>query len=163
MKAIAEISGKMQVASDKNFATCHLPLATLLILRHNYPVQTEINTTSSAPSGVPAFSVTESAAARINVLKVQEANPALKFRISVKGGGCSGFQYDFSLDSGEVEAADTVVSLHGAEVVIDDISLGLLGGGVLDYTEDLSHAGFEIKNPNATASCGCGNSFSVAM
>ena len=126
-------------------------------------MQTELNTTPPSSTAIGAFSITESAAARINALKTEEANHALKFRVSVKGGGCSGFQYDFSLDGNAPEPKDMVVSLHGAEVVIDDISLGLLGGGMLDYTEDLSHAGFEIKNPNATASCGCGNSFSVAM
>jgi len=113
--------------------------------------------------GQAAFSVTVSAAARINTLKIQESNPALKFRITVKGGGCSGFQYDFSLDSNAPDASDTVIAQDGAEVVIDDVSLGIIGGSTLDYTEDLSHAGFEIKNPNATASCGCGNSFSVAF
>ena len=110
-----------------------------------------------------AFSITESAAERINVLKAQEGKDVLRFRISVKGGGCSGFQYDFSLDSSELAEGDSVIERGGAEVVIDDVSLGIVAGSVLDYTEDLAHAGFEIKNPNATASCGCGNSFSVAF
>ena len=84
-------------------------------------------------------------------------------RIGVKGGGCSGFQYEFSLDAAPVAEGDIVIERDGAEAVIDDISLGIVAGSTLDYAEDLAHAGFEIKNPNATASCGCGNSFSVAF
>ena len=109
------------------------------------------------------FTLTESAAARINHLKTQENSPGLRFRVTVKGGGCSGFQYEFTLDSEKPASTDIIIANAGAEAVIDDISLGLLTGSVLDYTEDLAHAGFEIKNPNATASCGCGNSFSVAL
>lgn len=108
-----------------------------------------------------SFSLTKSAAERINTLKVRENKPNLRFRIAVKGGGCSGFQYEFALDDIPPSPLDIVVSNFGAEVVIDDISIGLISGAVLDYTEDLAHAGFEIKNPQATASCGCGNSFSV--
>ena len=100
------------------------------------------------------FSLTQQAAARINLLKTRENNPVLRFRIMVKGGGCSGFQYEFNLDATPPAPSDIIVASHGAEAVIDDISIGLLAGSVLDYTEDLAHAGFEIKNPNATASCG---------
>ncbi|MGE0755074.1 MAG: HesB/IscA family protein [Alphaproteobacteria bacterium] len=109
-----------------------------------------------------AFSFTESAAARINRIKAQEGK-TLRFRILVKGGGCSGFQYEFALDSAEPAIDDTVIERNGAEVVIDGTSLAILKGSQLDFVEDLSHAGFEIKNPNATASCGCGNSFSVSL
>lgn len=110
-----------------------------------------------------AFSLTPSAAERINLLKSKEKNPELRFRVSVKGGGCSGFQYEFILDDQKPSSSDIVVSASGAEAVIDDVSLGLLTGSVLDYTEDLAQAGFAIKNPNATAKCGCGNSFSVNL
>ncbi len=109
------------------------------------------------------FTLTPSAAGRINYLKSKENNPNLRFRVNIKGGGCSGFQYEFTLDDTSPSESDMVVSASGAEAVIDDVSLGLLAGSVLDYTEDLSHAGFEIKNPNATAKCGCGNSFSVNL
>lgn len=109
-----------------------------------------------------AFSLTGSAAARINKLKTDEGRP-LRFRILVKGGGCSGFQYEFALDDKEPSTDDTLFEKDGAEVVIDETSLGILKGSELDFTEDLSHAGFEIKNPNATAKCGCGNSFSVNL
>lgn len=109
------------------------------------------------------FLLTQSAAERINFLKTKEKNPNLRFRISVKGGGCSGFQYEFALDDSLPAASDIVISAYGAEAVTDDVSFGLIAGSILDYTEDLSQAGFEIKNPNATASCGCGNSFSINL
>ena len=85
----------------------------------------------------------------------------LRFRVAVKGGGCSGFQYEFALDHGKAAADDHIIGKEGAEVIIDETSLDILRGSMLDYTEDLAHAGFSIKNPNATAKCGCGNSFST--
>ncbi|NBX04437.1 MAG: iron-sulfur cluster assembly accessory protein [Alphaproteobacteria bacterium] len=111
----------------------------------------------------PTFSVTPAAAARIAVLKQKQGNDALYFRITVRGGGCSGFQYEFALDESPISATDIVIEKDGSRAVIDDISIGLVAGSQLDYVEDLASAGFEIKNPNATASCGCGNSFSVAL
>lgn len=109
------------------------------------------------------FTLTPSAAERINLLKSREHNPNLRFRVGVNGGGCSGFQYEFTLDDSTPVQSDVVISASGAEAVIDDVSLGLLSGSVLDYTDDLAQSGFEIKNPNATARCGCGNSFSVNL
>ncbi len=125
-----------------------------------------MQTTSDTHTLTPppsAFSITESAAARINKLKADEGNANLRFRVSVKGGGCSGFQYEFALDATAPTAQDTVIEKDGAEVVIDDVSIDIVRGSALDFTEDLSHAGFAIKNPNATARCGCGNSFSVTL
>jgi iron-sulfur cluster insertion protein len=119
--------------------------------------------TSATPPLPSTFFLTESAAERINFLKKKENKQNLRFRITVKGGGCSGFQYDFSLDDSTPSDADLIFSLHGADVIIDDVSIGIIGGSTLNYTEDLSSAGFEIKNPQATARCGCGNSFSVAL
>jgi iron-sulfur cluster insertion protein len=109
------------------------------------------------------FSLSQSAAERINALKSKEHNGALKFRISVKGGGCSGFQYEFDLTDQAAATDDKIFELNGAQVLVDETSLGLLNGSMLDYSEDLSQAGFSIKNPNATAKCGCGNSFSVSL
>lgn len=107
--------------------------------------------------------MTDSAAARINELKKSEGKE-LRFRVMVKGGGCSGFQYEFILDESAPSAEDVIIAgMGGAEMVIDDVSLGILKGSTLDYTEDLAQAGFLIKNPNATARCGCGNSFSVSL
>lgn len=122
---------------------------------------TQHSTTPPAPPPA-AFDVTESAAARINALKAEDGKP-LRFRVSVKGGGCSGFQYEYILDYAAPATGDVVIAKNGAEVVVDDVSLGILAGSTLDYTEDLSQAGFSIKNPNATARCGCGNSFSVSL
>ena len=124
-------------------------------------MHTDSHTTQAPPPGTGIFTITGSAAARINHLKAEDGKPGLRFRIAVKGGGCSGFQYDFHLDDQPAGENDTVIARDGAEVVIDDVSLGIVSGSTLDYVEDLSRAGFEIKNPNATARCGCGNSFSV--
>ncbi len=121
----------------------------------------ELPPTIGAP---PAkFSLSEAAAARINVLKTRENNPALMFRVCVKGGGCSGFQYEFDLTDAAPAEDDEIFTLNGAQVIVDEVSLGMLAGSMLDYTEDLSSAGFAIKNPNATTKCGCGNSFSVSL
>ena len=106
------------------------------------------------------FSITETAARRILELKKLESKDNLKLRITVNGGGCSGFKYQYSIED-QKSAADLEFSLNGATVLIDDLSIEFLKDSVLDYSEDLGSAGFEIKNPNATAKCGCGNSFAV--
>lgn len=105
--------------------------------------------------------ISESAAARIAHLLASEP-PGAMLRVSVLGGGCSGFQYHFDFDANPPAEGDIVVERSGARVVVDDVSLGLLGGSVVDYVESLGSAAFEIKNPQAKASCGCGNSFSIA-
>ena len=125
-------------------------------------MQIHEHTSGTPPLPPVTFSLTESAAARINQLKAEEGKN-LRFRVMVKGGGCSGFQYEYALDDSAPAEGDVIVALNGAEVIIDDVSLGIVNGSVLDYTEDLASAGFEIKNPNATAKCGCGNSFSVKL
>lgn len=119
--------------------------------------------TGSAPAIFSDFDLTEAAAERINYLKSKEGSASVRFRVSVKGGGCSGFQYEFDLDHGAPNDDDTVITKNGAQAVVDEVSLGLLKGSVLDYSEDLAQAGFTIKNPNATAKCGCGNSFSITL
>ena len=106
------------------------------------------------------ITVTDAAYARIaKVLSNEPANA--KLRISVQGGGCSGFQYHFDFDSTAPQTSDIVIAKEGATVIIDDLSIGFISGSVLDYVETLGSAGFEIKNPHATAKCGCGNSFAV--
>jgi iron-sulfur cluster insertion protein len=107
-----------------------------------------------------AFRVTESAFARIGVISSDEPKGTY-FRVEVLGGGCSGYQYNYKLDQTPVAAGDTIIEHAGTKVVVDDVSMGLLAGSVLDYVEDLGSAGFEIKNPNAKSGCGCGNSFSL--
>ena len=106
------------------------------------------------------FTVTENAAKRIAFLLTREKNPQSKLRVSVDGGGCSGFQYSFDFVADKNED-DCVIEKNGAAILIDKVSMDFLKGSVLDYVETLGAAHFEVKNPNATASCGCGNSFSV--
>ena len=105
------------------------------------------------------FGLTESAAARITAMLTDEPDGSF-FRVAVLGGGCSGFQYDFSIDLTK-QADDCVFVSHGVEVVIDEISLELVDTAELDYKQDLMGSYFAVNNPNATASCGCGTSFSV--
>ena len=104
--------------------------------------------------------VTESAARRIAVLKTQEQAENAFLRIAVSGGGCSGFQYGFAFDDQRNED-DFVFERDGVTVVVDDVSLGLLNGAEVDFVEDLMGASFQVRNPNAASSCGCGNSFSI--
>ena len=106
-------------------------------------------------------SLTASAARRIAELKHQENTPGAFLRLSVSGGGCSGFQYGFSFES-ERHDDDLVFTRDGVDLVIDAISLELVKGAELDFVEDLMGAYFQVRNPNAASSCGCGNSFSVA-
>ncbi len=104
--------------------------------------------------------VSDSAAKRVAFLIEQEGKPGLMLRLTVSGGGCSGFQYGFNFDD-TVNADDFVFENGGVKVVTDDCSLDLLNGSTLDYVEDLMGAAFQVRNPNATASCGCGSSFAV--
>jgi iron-sulfur cluster assembly accessory protein len=106
-----------------------------------------------------AVTVTERAAKRIAEIVAGEA-AANALRVSVEGGGCSGFQYKFDLVP-EASADDIVLERAGAKVVIDQVSLGYLAGSEIDFVDDLIGASFRINNPQATASCGCGTSFSV--
>jgi iron-sulfur cluster insertion protein len=116
-----------------------------------------LETASTAHSG--KFGLTASAAKRIKSMLLDEPDGNF-FRVAVLGGGCSGFQYDFSID-GTRQADDCVFVSHGVEVVIDEMSLELVDTAELDYKQDLMGSYFAVNNPNATASCGCGTSFSV--
>jgi iron-sulfur cluster insertion protein len=104
--------------------------------------------------------LTENAVRRIASLKAQEQVETAFLRIAVSGGGCSGFQYGFSFDDQRNED-DVVFERDGVAVVVDDVSLDLLSGAEIDFVEDLMGASFQIRNPNAASSCGCGNSFSI--
>ena len=115
---------------------------------------------AAAQEGERVLTVSDSAARRVAFLIEHEGNPALMLRLTVSGGGCSGFQYGFTFDE-TVTDEDHVFEKDGTKVVTDDASLDLLAGATLDYVEDLMGAAFQIKNPNASASCGCGNSFAV--
>jgi iron-sulfur cluster insertion protein len=104
--------------------------------------------------------LTEAAARRIAHLIAQEGNPQLMLRLAVSGGGCSGFQYGFSFDDTRNED-DVEFGRDGARLLVDSTSLELLGGAEIDFVEDLVGAAFQVRNPNATSSCGCGSSFAV--
>ena len=105
------------------------------------------------------FSLTDAAAVRISAMLDGEADGSF-FRVAVNGGGCSGFQYEFSLDTTRQDD-DRIFVSHDVEVVIDEMSLELVDNAELDYVQDLMGSYFSVSNPNATASCGCGTSFSV--
>jgi iron-sulfur cluster assembly accessory protein len=106
-----------------------------------------------------SVTVTERAAKRIaQIVSNEPENNAL--RVSVEGGGCSGFEYRFDLVANE-EPEDVLIERAGAKVLVDPLSLTYLAGSEIDYVDDLMSASFKIKNPNATAACGCGTSFSV--
>jgi iron-sulfur cluster insertion protein len=112
-------------------------------------------------TGERAITVTESAAKRIAFLREQEQVGTANLRIAVSGGGCSGFQYGMSFDD-QTNPDDRVFERDGVGVIVDDVSLDLLNGAEVDFVEDLMGASFQIRNPNAASSCGCGNSFSIA-
>lgn len=103
---------------------------------------------------------TDNAAAKVSALIAEEDNPALKLRVYVTGGGCSGFQYGFTFDE-EANEDDTLVIKNGVTVLVDSMSVQYLEGAEIDYTEGLSGSQFVIRNPNASTTCGCGSSFSV--
>ena len=105
-------------------------------------------------------SMTEAAARRVAAIITDEGDPNLKLRVTVTGGGCSGFQYGFSLDAEQAED-DLAVNRDGVTLLVDQISLMYLAGSEIDYVDELIGAAFQIRNPNATAQCGCGTSFSV--
>lgn len=102
----------------------------------------------------------DSAVNKVKDLILEEGNPALKLRVFVTGGGCSGFQYGFTFDE-EVADDDTQLEKDGVTLLIDSMSYQYLVGAEIDYTEGLEGSQFVIRNPNATSTCGCGSSFSV--
>jgi len=106
-----------------------------------------------------SISVTERAARRISEILAREPAGAM-LRVSVEGGGCSGFQYKFDIDQSKADD-DLVLAREGATVLIDAVSQQFLGGAEIDFVDDLIGAAFKVNNPNAKASCGCGTSFSL--
>jgi iron-sulfur cluster insertion protein len=104
--------------------------------------------------------VTQNAANKVKTLIAEEANDALKLRVFVTGGGCSGFQYGFSFDE-NINDGDTAIEKDGVTFLVDPMSYQYLVGAELDYQEGLQGAQFIIKNPNASTTCGCGSSFSI--
>ena len=103
---------------------------------------------------------TDAAARKVRALLDEEPNPNQMLRVFVTGGGCSGFQYGFTFDE-KVEEGDTQVSNSGVTLLVDPMSVQYLQGAEIDYKEGVEGAQFVIRNPNASTTCGCGNSFSV--
>lgn len=102
---------------------------------------------------------TDAAVGKIKELEQLPEAAGKSLRIFVQGGGCSGYEYGFTFD--ERQDDDVVVEQDGIEVLVDEMSLPLLSGSVVDFTQSLMSSGFSVQNPNATASCGCGHSFSA--
>ena len=105
------------------------------------------------------LTLTHAAAKRVALIAQKQAKPAI-LRLSVEGGGCSGFQYKFDLAQGP-DGDDMVSETDGVKLVVDPISLDLVGGSVVDFVESLGGAAFRVENPNAAAGCGCGSSFGI--
>lgn len=105
------------------------------------------------------LTLTPAAAQRIAKIAEKQTRPAI-LRLSVEGGGCSGFQYKFDL--ADAPGSDDMVSeTDGVKLVVDPVSLDLVGGSVVDFVESLGGAAFRVENPNAAAGCGCGSSFGI--
>ncbi|HTZ78687.1 MAG TPA: iron-sulfur cluster insertion protein ErpA [Stellaceae bacterium] len=111
-------------------------------------------------TGGRSLSLTASAAKRIAELKAQENLPTAFLRLAVSGGGCSGFQYGFSFDDARLDD-DSAFERDGVTLVIDATSLELVDGAEVDFVEDMMGASFQVRNPNASSSCGCGKSFAI--
>ncbi len=108
------------------------------------------------------MTMSDSAAKRIAYMRDKEANPKLMLRVTVLGGGCSGFKYELDFDD-KINADDVTIEKNGSVVVTDESSLPLLQNAIVDYEQTLMGSAFKIKNPNAASGCGCGKSFSVKM
>ena len=107
----------------------------------------------------PSISLSPSAAKRVAAIAARQGKPAI-LRLSVEGGGCSGFQYKFGLANAP-EGDDSITETDGVSLVVDAMSLDLVAGCVVDYVENMGGASVRVENPNAAASCGCGSSFAV--
>lgn len=105
------------------------------------------------------LTLTPAAAKRVRWIADKQTRPAI-LRLSVEGGGCSGFQYKFDLAE-TAEGDDMVSETDGVKLVVDPVSLDLVGGSVVDFVESLGGAAFRVENPNAAAGCGCGSSFGI--
>ena len=103
--------------------------------------------------------LTEAAAARIAAIAQKQAKPAI-LRLSVDGGGCSGFQYKFGMAE-DADAEDAVSEKAGVRLVVDPVSLELVAGSTVDFVESLGGSAFRVENPQAAAGCGCGSSFGI--
>ena len=115
---------------------------------------------SDAATQEHAITISDGAATRIQTLLEMDGNAGMVLRITVSGGGCSGFQYSFGLDD-KTNDDDLTFERNGIKVVIDETSIGFLDGSELDFKQEMIGSYFQMTNPNATSTCGCGSSFSV--
>ena len=115
---------------------------------------------NASPDIPPTVTVTANAAKRIGEIIQDDGKPNLMLRVTVSGGGCSGFQYGFDFAEDENQD-DSIFERDGVKVVIDDTSLDYLAGSEIDFVTEMVGSAFQVNNPNATAGCGCGASFSM--
>jgi iron-sulfur cluster assembly accessory protein len=127
-------------------------------MEHRQCVQEDAVSTTSTPT-TEVLALTDIAAVKVKELLVEEGNPELFLRVAVRPGGCSGYSYEMFFDT-DLMDDDLESSGAGLRVVVDPASAALLVGATLDYKDGLQGAGFSINNPNATRTCGCGQSFS---
>jgi iron-sulfur cluster insertion protein len=118
------------------------------------------NKVANSSSAAPQVGLSDSALTKVRQLLAEEENQALKLRVFISGGGCSGFSYGFTFDD-EMADDDAVFERDGVTLLVDALSYEYLLGSQADYKEDLSGAQFVVNNPNAASTCGCGNSFSI--
>ena len=126
----------------------------------NVTIDANFGVALGSTSGETLLEFSDSAAKKLKTIQNEESNPALMLRVSVYGGGCSGFQYTFSLEE-EVKPVDKTVEKDGVTLIIDQMSYQYLAGSEVDFSEGLEGAMFVVNNPNATSTCGCGASFSI--
>lgn len=107
------------------------------------------------------ITITDSAVVKLKEILAEEQDPKMKVRMFVQGGGCSGFQYGFTLDDQGAQEDDFVIEKDGVELLVDAMSSQYVQGAEVDWKEDAMGAQFAIRNPNAQTTCGCGSSFSV--
>lgn len=119
-----------------------------------------MSTATAMEEDQAALVFSDAAAFKVKELLEDEDNDALKLRVFVSGGGCSGFQYGFTFDE-NVEDGDTLIEKQGVTLLVDPMSVLYLTGAEIDFSDGVEGAQFVIRNPNATTTCGCGNSFAV--
>jgi len=123
--------------------------------------ETQTATQSFVPPATPNITVTESAAGKIKELLAEEGKTDSGLRVFVQGGGCSGFQYGLMIEEGGLGVGDQSFESNGIRLFVDPVSVSYLKGAEVDFVDTITGGGFTIKNPNATSTCGCGQSFNV--
>ena len=125
-------------------------------------MQTETQTTTPVADVLPGFiTVTEAAATKIKELLVEEGKAESGLRVFVQGGGCSGFQYGLMIEESGAGVGDQSFESNGVKLFVDPVSISYLKGAEVDFVDTITGGGFTIKNPNATSTCGCGQSFNA--